>query len=290
MFGRGRDALRHRFAVRVGPFGFRIGSEWRAPVRSLSRLYAGYPASEVPDFTVRLEAARPWRRWLRPAVTIAGDWWLPGTAPLPLAQGLLAAEMGMNLQVALGCRRFLLLHASVVERDGRALVMTGESGSGKSTLAALLSLRGWRLLADEFALVEPATGQIHPFPRPISLKNGSIAVLAGAVPTDRLGPLLAGTPKGDVRHLIPEAGAIARMDEAVSPALLLFPRFGAARAVRPVGAGEVFMRLTQASTNYHALGQAGFDALIRIVRQVPAQAIDYPDTASALALVDELWR
>ena len=244
----------------------------------------------MPDATVRLEAARPWRRWLRPAVTIAGDWWLPGTAPLPLAQGLLAAEMGMNLQIALGCRRFLLLHASVVERAGRALVMTGESGSGKSTLAALLSLRGWRLLADEFALVEPATGLVHPFPRPISLKNDAIALLAGEVPPERLGPLLAGTPKGDVRHLVPDAQAIARMDEPAEPALLLFPRFGEARAIRPVGAGEVFVRLTQASTNYHALGDAGFDALLRLTRDVPARAVDYPDTATGLALVEELWR
>ncbi len=282
--------MRHAFGVRVGPFGFRVGSDWRPPVAMLERLYAGYPGCEVPDATVRLEAKRPWRRWLRPAVTIAGDWWLPSTAPLPLAQSLLAAEMGMNLQIALGCRRFLLLHASVVERGGRALVMTGESGSGKSTLAALLATGGWRLLADEFALVEPTTGLVHPFPRPISLKNASIALLAGAVPAGRLGPLLVGTPKGDVRHLVPDADAIARMDEAAMPALLLFPRFGAARAIRPVGAGEVFMRLTQASTNYHALGEAGFDALLRITRDVPARAIDYPDTAGALALVDELWR
>ncbi|MGE9115877.1 ATP-binding cassette domain-containing protein, partial [Escherichia coli] len=77
---------------------------------------------------------------------------------LPLAHGLLAAEMAMNLQLALGERRFLLLHAATVERDGRAIVLTGESGAGKSTLAALLSGRGWRLMGDEFALVNPDSG------------------------------------------------------------------------------------------------------------------------------------
>ena len=40
----------------------------------------------------------------------------------------------------------------------------------------------------------------------------------------------------------------------VVAALLLFPRFGEPRAVRSVAAGETFMRLTQASTNYVALG------------------------------------
>ena len=65
----------------------------------------------------------------------------------------------MNLQMALGARRWLLLHASCVERDGRALLMSGHSGAGKSTLSALLAERGWRLLGDEFALLDLATGR-----------------------------------------------------------------------------------------------------------------------------------
>ncbi len=281
--------MRHSFTVRVGPIGFRVGSAWRAPVAALELLYAGYPTPAIPDHNVRLEPARPWRRIVRPSVTLAGDYWLPEAAPLPLSQALLAAEMGMNLQVALGCRRFLLLHAGVVERDGRALVMTGESGSGKSTLAALLSTRGWRLLADEFALVEPATGLIHPFPRPVSLKNESVAVLGAVLPEARFGPLLRGTPKGDICHLIPDAAALARVDEPARPVLLLFPRYGFAPAVREVPASEAFVRLTGASTNYQALGEAGFVTLTRLVRGVRGAAVDYPDTATALAQVEALW-
>ena len=131
--------MKYRFDVRVGPIAYRIGSDWRAPIETLGQLYRDYPLSEgVADYTVRLEAPRPWRRWLRPQVAIAGDFTLPEALPLPLEHGLLAAEMGMNLQLALGERRFLLLHAASVERDGRALILTGESGAGKSTLAALL--------------------------------------------------------------------------------------------------------------------------------------------------------
>lgn len=283
--------MKHAFAVRIGPVGFRIGSDWRAPVAQLETLYAGYPKPHdaVPDFSVRLFAARPWRRVLRPAVTIGGDYVLPEAAPLPLAQGLLAAEMGMNLQMALGQRRYLLLHAAVAERDGQALVLTGVSGAGKSTLAALLSLRGWRLMGDEFALLDPETGLVHAFPRLVSLKNASITTIAAEVPADRFGPLLAGTPKGDIRHLIPDAAAIAAMDTPARPALLLFPSFGFASATRAVAASEVFVRLTQASTNYVALGERGFDALTALVKTVPALAIDYPDTASAVAQVEAAW-
>ena len=59
--------------------------------------------------------------------------------------------------------------------------------------------------------------------------------------------------------------------------------------MRPVGAAEVFVRLTQASTNYVALGERGFTALTGLIDAAPARAIDYPDTEAALALVDRLW-
>lgn len=283
--------MNHEFSVAIGPVGFRIGSDWRAPIAQLETLYRAYPkpADGVPDFTVRLFAARPWRRVLRPSVMIGGDFVLPEAAPLPLAQGLLAAEMGMNLQMALGQRRYLLLHASVVERDGEALVMTGVSGAGKSTLAALLSLRGWRLMGDEFALLDPETGQLYAFPRLVSLKNASIATVAAEASADRFGPLLEGTPKGAIRHFVPDAHAIATMIQPARPALILFPSFGFEPAAREVAPSEVFVRLTQASTNYVALGERGFDALTQLVTAVPARAIDYPDTASAIAQVEAAW-
>lgn len=272
--------------------GFRVGSDWRAPIDQLGRLYAAYPKPRdgVPDFSVRLFAARPWRRVLRPSVMIGGDYMLPDAAPLPLSLGLLAAEMGMNLQMALGQRRYLLLHASAVERDGRVLLMTGESGAGKSTLAALLAMRGWRLMGDEFALLDPATGLVHAFPRLISLKNEAIAVVRAADPKAQWGPALAGTPKGTIRHLVPNADALAAMESPAAPALILFPRFGFAATERPVSPSEAFVRLTQASTNYVALGARGFDALTGLVKSVPARAIDYPDAAHATAQVEAIWR
>jgi HprK-related kinase A len=283
--------MRHVHALQIGPASFRVGSDWRGPIDALVDLYRDYPAplDGVADYTVRLFAARPWRRWLRPAITLSGDFVLPDAVPMPLEWGLLAAEMAMNLQLALGERRYLLLHASAVERDGRALLMTGVSGAGKSTLAATLGGRGWRLMGDEFALVDPVTGLVHAFPRLISLKNASVAVMEAALPAARFGPLLSGTPKGDLRHLVPDAAAITRMSEPAVPALVLHPRYGFAPAHRPVPPSEGFVRLTQASTNYTALGERGFDALTRLVREVPGAAIDYPDTEAAVEQVERLW-
>lgn len=283
--------MRHSFTVQVGPRTFRILSDWRAPIAQLERIYALYPRPKdaIPDFTVRLEARQWWRRFIRPSVAIEGDYMLPEAVPLPLDQGLLAAEMAMNLQMALGERHLMILHASSVERGGKVLIMTGESGSGKSTMSALLAERGWRFMGDEFVLIDPVTGHAHPFPRPVSLKNEAIGVMHALVGEARLGPLLKSTPKGDIRHLMPGESAVDAMLKPAPPALILFPRFGAARALRDMGQSEVFVRLTQASTNYTALGEAGFKALTNLVTGTPARAIDYPDTETGIALVEELW-
>lgn len=284
--------MKHIFSKRIGPVGFRIGSVWREPIRQLTRLYADYPDLDggIADFSVRLEPETRLRRYFRPSVRIDGDLTLPEAAPMALAHGLLAAEMGMNLHMALGQRRFLLLHASCVERDGKAIIMTGELGAGKSTLSALLGERGWRFMGDEFVLLNPETGMVHAFPRLISLKNEAIAAMRDmGVAEDRFGPLLEGTPKGSIRHMVPNPAAVAHMLVPARPILILYPRFGRASEQRPVGLDESFVRLTQSSTNYVALGEGGFAALTHLVKSVPSIAIDYPDGDTAAAHVDRLW-
>lgn len=280
----------HAFRVRVGALSYRIGSAWAEPIATLRRLYAGYPepVDGIATVTARIVPPNPWRRWIRPQVAIDGDHSLPDTLPVAYDHALLAIEMAMNMQVALGERRHLLIHASAVERGGKALIMPGESGSGKSTLAALLGERGWRLLADEFVMIDMATGMAMPFPRAISLKNSAIAEVEKRVADPaRFGPHLHDTPKGALRHLRPNAEAIARMDEPARPALILFPSYGFDPASDGVSRSELFMRLTEGSTNYVALGQPGFEMMLRLAETIPAARFAYPDTESGIAIVEQ---
>lgn len=280
--------MRHSLEVRIGPVGFRIGSDWAAPIDQLARLYAAFPRPDIATATVRLTASNPLRRLIRPAVQIGGDHALPEALPLPLSQALLAAEMGMNLQVALGWRQHILLHASAAERGGQAVLMIGQSGSGKSTLAALLGESGWRFMGDEFTMLDPASGQAHAFPRLVSLKNAAIAELEARVTADRFGPSMDGTPKGSIRHMVPPIAAIAAMDMPARPALLLFPSFGEAPGLRAMPPSEAFVRLTESSTNYMLLGEPAFRCLTDLVLNVPAVAIGYGSSAQALEAVEML--
>lgn len=281
--------------VRVGPFAFELRSPLREVVAAADRLYRDYPsnaADGIPDYSVAVHPTSPLRRWFRPKLALACDVEIPFMAPVPREHGLLALEMGMNLQLAAGMHRFVLIHAGAVARAGGALVMTGDSGAGKSTLAAMLGHRGWRFMGDEFALLDPADARFRPFPRPISLKNASIELLRGVAPADRFGPRFEGTIKGSVQHLAPPVDAISAMDEAVSARLIVMPSFaaGAEPSLRRMSRAETFFQLNQASTNYRVIGEPAFDAVWRVVEAAPAYEISYGSTEDAEALIDELWR
>lgn len=280
--------------LRVGPFGFVLRSPLHEVIEAADRLYRDYPREPVDgiaDYSVAVHPPAVWRRWIRPNLILACDIEIPFMAPVPRNHGLLALEMGMNLQLAAGMHRFVLVHAGAVAKDGGALVMTGDSGAGKSTLAAILGHRGWRFLGDEFALLAPEDGHFHPFPRPISLKNASIDLLRAEAPADRFGPRFDGTIKGSVQHLAPPVDAIAAMDEAVPPRLIVMPNFtaGSEPTLRRMSRAEAFFQLSQASTNYRALGEAAFEAVWRTAEAAPAYEIIYGSTADAEALIDELW-
>jgi len=279
----------YEISIKVGPASFRIGSVWKEVIDQLEMLYTSYPKPKLTDYTVSLEPVKPWRRFIRTSVAINGDFMLPDAAPLPLEHGLLGVEMGVNLQMALGWRRQLILHASSVEKDGKSLIMSGESGSGKSTLSAILGYRGWRFMGDEFALIDHENGFAMPYPRLISLKNEAIKTMEKEALNAQFGPLMKNTPKGDIRHIVPPADAVRKMDQGAKPALLLFPSYGYDAEICEMLPSEVFMRLTQASTNFVGLGETGFNTLKRLVMDVPAFTIAYQNGDEAEDMINQLW-
>jgi len=68
---------------------------------------------------------------------------------------------------------YIVLHAGVVNREGRAIVMYGQSGFGKTTLTLELLRRGYGFMSDEFCPIRLSDFLIEPFERLVGLKRSS---------------------------------------------------------------------------------------------------------------------
>lgn len=59
--------------------------------------------------------------------------------------------VGTVMAIILYQRQFLVLHGSVIDIDGQAVIFLGNSGDGKSSVAAALHARGYKLINDDVA-------------------------------------------------------------------------------------------------------------------------------------------
>lgn len=210
--------------------------------------------------------------------------------PYPMRSALPLFEWGSNWLLAQRLNAYLLLHAGVVARDDRALILPAAPGAGKSTLTCALHLAGWRFMSDEFGVLDPDSGNLLPLLKPAALKNRSIAII-GAHAQARLGPVFPGTRKGDVAHFVPLRDSIVERHRHARPRLVIFPRYrdGGTLKFTPLDAANTAMRLGLNSFNYRTLGAVGFDAVVRLARTTRAFELEYSDLSTAIAHIDTLF-
>jgi hypothetical protein len=79
----------------------------------------------------------------------------------------------LQISVAEYARPHLFIHAGVVGLNGTAIVLPGSSFAGKSTLVAALVNAGATYFSDEYAVLD-MEGQVHPYARDLSLRDGPL--------------------------------------------------------------------------------------------------------------------
>lgn len=69
---------------------------------------------------------------------------------------------------------FVTVHAAAVARADELVLLAGGSGAGKTTLTLALLETGWSYLSDDLAPVAVETGLVHPFPKPLGVKDPAL--------------------------------------------------------------------------------------------------------------------
>lgn len=177
-------------------------------------------------------------------------------------------------------RNQIVLHASAIAVNGKAVLFCGASGAGKSTLAAALGARGYTLVTDDQAAITlDASGApiVHPDGRFLKLWSKSIDALAlddrkGEAMRDRMEKFYvepgtassAAMPVGAVYMLTedrpPRVAGITRPNVVDGSRLLL------ANAYRPVLVRRMGQRQTYFQVGAAIANAAGIFTLARPLR------------------------
>lgn len=278
-------------SIRVGPYIYRVQSSMGIINSGLRTLYSDYPLIEGGGFSDFHVAIRPpnWAQQLRRRV----DFYIDNDRPfnrIEYRHAFAFLEWGMNWCVAQFANEYLKLHAAVVAKNGKAVILPGLPGAGKSTLCAALALSGWRVLSDEHALIQLNTANIVPVCRPISLKNESIDIIKAFDPGVVYGPLSEETHKGSVVHMKGDLSPDSHDVTPVPARFMIFPEYikNEALNLEPRAKAECFMFAALHAFNYSLLGIDGFETMSACMDAVDCYSLSYSNLNEAVEAFDQL--
>ncbi len=279
-------------SLRIGPFSVSVACDHAALQSSILTLYRYFPlsTSDFSDFRIDMTRPKGVRRWYRPQINFTFDGFLP-FKPLPKDQGLALFEWGLNWCITNHCHEYLIVHAAVIEKEGKTMILPAPPGAGKSTLCAALVCEGWRLLSDELALISLESDHlIVPLCRPVCLKNRSIEIIRDRYPKAEFGPICRDTSKGDVAHMLAPETSVEKMSVYSSPQWIIFPRYSSAgsTSLTQRSKAETFFEIARQSFNFHVLGESGFDVLKSVVDECVCYDFQYSNLDEAIDCLNSL--
>ncbi|MDQ1301981.1 MAG: hypothetical protein QG637_1903 [Chloroflexota bacterium] len=164
------------FTVETDDFGF---------LARFDRAYRRFRAAAdpgAPVYRVRLRG--------RPELDLNGDVW---RAADPATLSLFACNAILNAATSRVCSHVQYHAAALAAPDGAGVVLAGDAGLGKTTLTLALLRHGFRVFSDDVAAVGCADGLLHPFPRPLAVRDAAYSPDEKRL-LDATEPALAQTP------------------------------------------------------------------------------------------------
>ena len=198
----------------------------------------------------------------------------------------------LQLIFDLSCKalsQYFLFHAAVISKVSKAVLFPANVGSGKTTLAAMLAKQGFQFFSDELAVIDVETMQVRPFTMPMSIKPGSLTVLAQEYPELET---LANHFRPDgkvVRYLQPPTESLPETDSTATVSALVFPHYneGDGNYFMSLSKEETLQRLVQTCSSDRSLRPQDIKAMLAMVEQSECMALYYEDTHEAIRLLEE---
>jgi hypothetical protein len=281
--GRPRDAFAWTYRtppLRALGFTFAIRSSSEVVGRYLHELLSAFEEAAVPEHVYSFVE----RRWSGDRFDVYRDGDVVSTNA-SASTALRHLLWDINRAVITSMPDRLVLHASAVEHEGRAVLFPAPMGAGKTTLAAGLIQRGLRYLTDEAVAMDATSLEVQPYPKPLSIETGSWDVLRQLHPDvdPRLEAFL-----GSAWYVPPTAIRRDVVARPCVPGAVIVPRYEHGARSRCVGIrrSEALIDVAENAFNITGFGaRRGMDVLARLVRSSRCYRLTMGDLDDACSIV-----
>jgi HprK-related kinase A len=287
-----RKSSQELLHFRIGVIGVSLDSPIERFRQDYLKLYQRYQISEPDEKALALRIRRHWKPWWKEArYEIRGD--EEGVLFATSEQEVLPhLEWALNWHIALYHTQFLQIHASLVQLNRKTILFPASPGSGKTTLSAGLVILGADYFSDEFALIDPKTLLVYPYPKAFCVKEGSIPILQTFCPGLRLDSRWIKKRKGPVAFLDPW---LIRESPIATPGQIDYVVFlnylpQAQPRLTPISKAEAAFNLNKHSLNFLNFRERGIEMLASIVEAADCYRLQAGELGPTCELMSQLVR
>lgn len=182
---------------------------------------------------------------------------------------------------------YYLIHAGVVGFDHKAILFPAQSGSGKTTLIASLLKNGFKYLSDEIAIIEPQTLIVHPFPKPLNIKIGSLPLFTNFEPEMELINKRDTGIEDKIHHVLVRNGSIHPVDKPIPIKSIIFVQYKPKVdcRLRRISKACTIFELVKCSFNQYLFKEKGIDLIDRLVATCECYQLQFNHLDEAMKLI-----
>ena len=187
--------------------------------------------------------------------------------------------------------RYCLLHAAVVVKGRKGILISGRSGSGKSSLSlALLYRHGYQYLTDEIACWDTQTKKIVAYPKAIMLKERGFLRFQQTYPKLQTHMWDSKRFSQKVCFFNPTNKSPSRVRKTATIHMVIFPRYRERERIRvaPLPKAQAILRLQKERFDSAGFGQGDFDTLSGLLSDASVSKVLYHNVFEAADRIDEL--
>lgn len=159
-----------------------------------------------------------------------------------------------------------IFHAGVVAKDGVGVVIPAKPGGGKTSLVASLLELGFEYLSDEFAVLDPESMTVLPFPKALCFKGG-MELFPHLKPESLSVEWETGGGRRRLSYLDPSDRGFEVSREVRRVSYLVFPERGGAGGAEVMSKAKATLKLAENLLNFESFGRDALDVVLEVAKR-----------------------